>query len=144
METPACRILIADTHKAMEDIVGVLEGKELEVLHAYDFDEALALAREQKPDLCLVGYHFDEARPYRLIQQLRADLGDKTPILLIRALGADHNQPDEQSIMESYQAFGVNAYLALYEQASHAGWKAARARLAEEVMAALRNANCAF
>jgi len=144
MELPVCRILIADTRKAMEDIVGVLEGKELEVLHAYDFDEALALAREQQPDLCIVGYHFDEARPYRLIKQLRDELGDKVPIFLIRALGQANDAPDEQNIKESYRALGASEYLALYDHASHAGWKAARARFADVVTEALRTAKCLY
>ena len=144
MEMPVCRILIADTRKAMQEIVGVLEAKELEVLHAYGFEEALTLARERKPHLCIVGYHFDEARPYRLIQQLRAELDETVPIFLIRALSMGEHAADDAHIKESYRALGVNEYLALYEHATSAGWQAARARLAEEVTGVLRSARCLF
>lgn len=134
-----CRILVADTQKAVTDLQGLLKGTRIELLHAHTFDDAVQIAREKTPHLFLVGYHFDEGRPYRLIQHLRSEHGNKVPIILIRALPLPQPERDEAQIKDSYRSLGANDYLPLYDEARRDGWDSARARLAGEITRQLQD-----
>ena len=142
MPPPACRALIAETRKAINDLQSALGGTELELLRAATFEQAIDLARERKPHVCIVGYHFDEARPYRLINRLRGELGEEVPILLIRALPLTTPDRDEEQIGDSYRNIGADEYLPLYDYAQSQGWSRAWDRLAQEVEKRLRQSNC--
>jgi PleD family two-component response regulator len=134
------RILIADTNKAMTELRDALGGNEIEVLHASSFDDAMKKAEASQPDLYMVGYHFDEARPYRLVTQLRSEpWAAKKPILVIRALALYVLEGEsEDALRESYQALGASDYLPLHSDLERYGRDAALQRFREAVIRHLR------
>ncbi len=142
MTLPVCRALIAESERAINQLQSALGRTEMELLRAPTFEQALALAREKKPHVCIVGYHFDEGRPYRLIHQLRGELGEHVPILLIRALPLVTPDRDEQEINDSYRSIGANEYLPVYEYARNEGWPIAWERLAQEVEKSVDPSSC--
>jgi len=133
------RILIADTAQAIAELEGALEDQDVEVVHACSFDEAVAKSREQRPQLYVVGYHFDHGRPYRLIDHIRAEDED-APIVVIRALPLLAASGNEDDIRASYRSLGVDAYLALHEDFANGGRAAALRRFADEIRRSLTGA----
>src|SRR5262245_39937252 len=127
MSLPVCRVLIADTQRALTELKIILAGLNIELFHADSYQAAIELVRAAQPHLCAVGYHFDEARPYRLISELRSQFGDVLPILLIRVLPKGESEQEALEIRDSYRALGATDYLPLYEHAAAAGWENARA-----------------
>lgn len=81
-----------------------------EVGFAGDLDSAMSAFRSRRPDLVIVGYHFDQARPHRMIQAVREE-DAAVPILLVRALPLDRRDARDAQIRESYVELGANQYL---------------------------------
>ena len=76
----------------------------------------------QKPDLVIVGYHFDSLHPYRLIQHVRGSPGTaRLPILLLRALELFRDTGSEGQIREAYVALGATAFFSLYDEERRVG-----------------------
>jgi hypothetical protein len=67
---------------------------------------------------------FDELRPYRLIQHVRAELGETIPIALVRALPVRLGN-EEREVRDSYLAMGVNQFLNLWTETQEHGRPAA-------------------
>jgi PleD family two-component response regulator len=113
MTTTTPRVLLADTPQALP-LVARLLGDEFAVSRASTCDEALRSLESDQPQVAVVGYHFDDLRPYRLVQAIRAaDERDRLPVVLVRALPVLPHHTDEQEIEESYRQLGVDTYLVL-------------------------------
>ena len=126
------RVLIADTDRACAELEGALDGEGIEVLQAHSFQEAVAQARRYRPQLYVVGYHFDGGQPYRLISHLLSE-DDESRILVIRALRSSESADDEEEIRSSYRSLGAKDYLVLHEELEQGGRDAALRRFADEV-----------
>ena len=132
IEKPRCRVLVADTPEALP-LVSRLLGEDFLLTHATTVDEAERLLGEYDPDVVVVGYHFDNLRPYRLLQTLKDDDRPmRVAALLVRALPVLPQATDEKRIEDSYRQMGADAYLVLD--------KAARGEAFTEVSERLRGA----
>jgi CheY-like chemotaxis protein len=68
------RILIVEDHATMREALRlVLEGEELEILEAADGNSALALAREDPPDLMLLDLHIPGVSGEDVLAELKGD-----------------------------------------------------------------------
>jgi PleD family two-component response regulator len=107
------RVLLADTPQALP-LVARLLGDEFAISGASTWDEALRCLETNPPQVAVIGYHFDDLRPYRLVQAIR-EVGerDRVPVVLVRALPVLPDHADEKEIEESYRQLGVDAYLVL-------------------------------
>lgn len=120
--------------------MGELAGSLADVEHvaAETFEEAVRLLQREQPAVVLVGYYFDDSRPYRFIKHVRAEPRHaRTPILLVRALPIPLGTASEADIREAYAQLGVREFFNLHEEAQRLGAEAARERLREAVAAAL-------
>jgi PleD family two-component response regulator len=89
-------------------IMGVVD------LHlAHDYQMAIScLAEPVCPDLVIVSYHFDQLRPYRLVQQMKDDgQTSMIPILLVRALPLHLGTPNAAQLKDAYIALGVTDFI---------------------------------
>lgn len=110
------RVLVAALPGTAAWIRGAID-RDAEVSVADRFDTALRAFAEQRPDAVIVGYHFDEARPYRLIQAIRA--GDRAvPLLMVRALPLGPGGSRDRQIRDSYAELGVNEYVVVDEKSA--------------------------
>lgn len=107
---------------------------------AESLESAMSAFRAQRPDLVIVGYHFDHARPYRMIQAVREDSA-AVPILLVRALPLDLRDARDAQIRESYAELGASQYLVLDEHAVGRGDSANRLVLGAAVKALFAGAD---
>ena len=113
MTTTTPRVLLADSPQALP-LVARLLGDEFAVTRASTWDEAVQSLQADQPQVAVVGYHFDDLRPYRLVQAIRAaGDGGRVPVVLVRALPVLPHHTDEKEIEESYRQLGVDAYLVL-------------------------------
>lgn len=121
------RILVADTNRAMTELRGVLDGQEVEVFNAVSYEKAVDVAKAWRPHLCVVGYHFDEARPYRLVTHLRAESwASDIPILIVRALPLFVvEKEDTDELRASYRSLGASDYLSFHAAMERHGKDAA-------------------
>jgi PleD family two-component response regulator len=124
----------------MIELREALDGQDIEVLHAASFDDAMEKAGASQPDLFMVGYHFDEGRPYRLVTQLRSEpWAMHKPILVVRALPLYAlESEDEAALRESYRALGASDYLPLYADQQRYDPDVARQRFRDAVVRHLR------
>lgn len=79
---------------------------------ASTFDQAMSLMKTASPSVLIVGYHFDQFRPYRLIQYVTAEY-PQTPIILVRAMPLVMPHEDDGAIRDAYLAMGISEYLVL-------------------------------
>jgi PleD family two-component response regulator len=113
MSSTAPRVLLADTPQALP-LVARLLGDEFVVNRASTWQEALRCLETGQPQIAVIGYHFDDLRPYRLVQAIRAaDERGRVPVILVRALPVLPDHTDEKEIEESYRQLGVDTYLVL-------------------------------
>ncbi len=106
-------VLIVDTDHGAP-LLSRLLGAAFETSCATTWDDALRSLREKPPQVVLVGYHFDEARPYHFIGRLRDDaLARDLPVLLVRGLAVQQGPYIDREIRESYRKFGADDYLAI-------------------------------
>jgi len=117
MTSTTPRVLLADTPQALPLVTRLL-GDEFAVSLASTWDEALRSLQSDEPQVAIIGYHFDDVRPYRLLQTIR-DEGDasRVAVILVRALPVLPHEADEKQIEESYRQLGVDAYLVLDKSA---------------------------
>lgn len=80
-------ILVADDDDDVRELIGFrLEHAGYEVVAAGDGEEALALAREHRPNLFVIDVMMPKLDGYELTQRLRATDGfGETPIMLLTA-----------------------------------------------------------
>jgi PleD family two-component response regulator len=108
------RVLIAAPSDVVRELAAAL-GDSVEALGATTWTESLNRL-EQEPDVIVVCYVFDELRPYRLIQHVRAEFEDQSiPIVLVRALPVRLGNA-EKEVRDSYLAIGANQFLNLWAE----------------------------
>ena len=105
MSTPA-RILVADDNPTNRDILQArLEANGYQVLHAGDGEQALAVAREQRPDLILLDIMMPKLDGIEVCRRVKADAGlPFTPIILVTA------KAETSDVIEGLDA-GADEYL---------------------------------
>jgi DNA-binding response OmpR family regulator len=99
-------ILAADDDDDILQLVAFrLERSGYTVLQAHDGEEALALAREHKPDLAVLDVMMPKLDGYELTRRLRADEGTRDmPIIMLTARAQDSD------VEEGFEA-GADDYL---------------------------------
>jgi PleD family two-component response regulator len=118
--------LIADKPEAIANLGHGLAENDLDFLEAHTFDEAVRAAETTSPDVYLVGHHFDDMRPYRLIKFLRSKpWAASTPIVVVRVLPLQEPANDEEEIKRSYVNLGADDYVSLFDHVQRAGRDAA-------------------
>jgi len=100
------RILVVDDEPAMvQYLTTVLTRDGYEVLQAMSGHEALAIVREQSPDLVLLDMMMPEIDGFQVLQELRAlEEFRELPVIILTALTA------EQDIVRSFEG-GVTDYI---------------------------------
>lgn len=115
-----------------------LLGDEFEVVTATSFEEAVE-ALDYRVDVIVLGYHFDEMRPYRLLRYLRDDRPMSARVLLVRGLAFESLTIDEAETARTYKDLGVEAYLALDKVATGDRFDEAASALRQAVRKAITN-----
>ena len=105
MSSPV-RILVADDNPTNRDILQArLEANGYEVLHAGDGEEALAVARAQRPDLILLDIMMPKLDGIEVCKRVKADAAlPFTPIILVTA------KAESGDVVEGLDA-GADEYL---------------------------------
>jgi hypothetical protein len=102
----------------------------VQIVAARTLDEAMRSLHAEEPHLIVVGYHFDELRPFRFIQYARAHLaGSHVPIMLVRALPMHLGATTESQLREAYGGLGVDLFFNLFDDAQRDGYAATVERL---------------
>lgn len=88
LESPTGRILIADDNEQNRELLeAYLSNDGHEILMAADGQEALAVARDQHPDLVLLDIMMPKKSGYEVCQEIRNDPATKSiAILMVTAL----------------------------------------------------------
>ena len=131
MTDAAPLVLVADTAQALP-LVARLLGDEFEIRGATTWDDAVRCLGE-RPQVAIVGYHFDGMRPYRLLQKIREEADSQLGVVLIRALPVLPQRTDEDGIEESYRQLGADVYLVLDKAARGERFSEASERLRSAV-----------
>jgi hypothetical protein len=96
------------------------------------------LLRRRRADALLVGYHFDELRPYVLIRQVRENPRTaRIPVFLVRLLPSHLDRTSGAELREAYRNLGVDEFLELSDLAREQGEEAALEALRKMVLARL-------
>ena len=111
------RLLIAASPGGAREIVAALRDQVQFVL-VTTFEEASAALNASEFGLIVVGYYFDDAKPFRFIGQARS-LYAATPIWLVRALPLPLGESSETDIRRAYSNLGVTRFFNFHsDQAS--------------------------
>ncbi|HZQ74695.1 MAG TPA: hypothetical protein VFB08_17395 [Burkholderiales bacterium] len=130
-------LLIADTPGALRLLEPIFRD-EAALVCAATHDEALQRCRERRPDALLVGYHFDELRPYRLIREVRSQpFADGVRVVLVRALALHLDPRDEGAIRSAYREIGADEFIDFHATVEKLGAEAAQRLLKSKVLASL-------
>ncbi len=156
------RLLVADDEPDARDLLGEALGDEYDVLTAADGQEAVDLARSQRPDLMLLDLNMPRLDGFEVLEQLRADPStSELPVILVTARADDAGKVralDQGAVDYLQKPFSerelrarvertlrlVRSQIALREQAQTdpltglANLRAFRARLDDEVKRARR------
>lgn len=139
--TLSAQVLIVDTPYAAP-LVRKLLDTGFETTCATSWAEAVRSLEEKRPEIALLGYHFDETRPYRFIQHLRNDpLTKHIPVLLVRGTGVQQGPYVDEEIGESYKDLGANGYVAIDKSAACASASTESDRLVRIVRELMQNAS---
>jgi DNA-binding response OmpR family regulator len=89
--TPAKTVLVVDDEQDILDLVRFrLEHDGYRVITASDGQAGLALAREERPDLCILDVMMPKLTGLEVLAHLRADPATAdTPVILLTARGQD-------------------------------------------------------
>lgn len=84
------RILLADDQEGLRRLVTVTLGPdEFEILHASDGEQALHVARTQRPHLILLDVAMPKLDGFQVLQQLKADQATASiPVIMLTAAGS--------------------------------------------------------
>jgi CheY-like chemotaxis protein len=96
-EASRAKVLIVDNLPSKRYLVrSILEPSHYEVLEAGSVDEALALARQNPPDLIVTDVHMPAKSGFDLVRELRADPQIcRIPVLMHTATSTDKDEPKE-------------------------------------------------
>ena len=111
----------------------------LDFVTASTFEDAVQAFQARHPDLVIIGYHFDELRPYRFAEYVRSRRGaTELPIVLVRILPSRMGRSTEEEVREAYRAIGVQDFFSIPDELHEHGRAAALARMRETVFDLLR------
>jgi len=129
------RVLIAAPARVIRELGGLFLDDAVEVVGAQTWDEALSALDSAKPDLLIVCYAFDEARPFRLFQHLRSDRRKAhLPTILVRSLPVRLGATQAAAIRTSYETLGVDEFFNLHDEKARQGADAALRQFRESVL----------
>jgi DNA-binding response OmpR family regulator len=85
------RILLADDDPGLRRLIGTTLGTEdFELLHATDGEEALAIARQQRPELVLLDVNMPKLDGFEVCRSLKSDAETAgIKVVMLTARGAD-------------------------------------------------------
>ncbi len=93
------KILVADDEPNIRSLVSSMLGKDYTVLVAKDGQEAIDIARNQRPDLILMDIMMPNVDGYTACSRIKADQVTKgTPVVMLTALGQELNVKLAQEI----------------------------------------------
>lgn len=99
------KILVVDDEATICDLVRIrLEKKGYQVTTALSGEEALELAKKEKPDLVILDIMMPEMDGYEVLKRLRGDLKVDAPVMLLTAKSTDSD------VWEGWQS-GVDYYV---------------------------------
>ncbi len=137
----SARVLIVDTPYAAS-LVRKLLDPGFETACATSWADAVRSLEEKRPEIVLLGYHFDETRPYRFLQHLRNDpLTRHIPVLIVRGVAVQQGPYMDEEIRESYKDLGADAYVAIDKSAADATASSDRERLDTIVRKLMQNSS---
>ncbi len=127
------RVLVADTARALP-LMAKLLGEGWRVLPAPTYAHAVRCLRKSAFDAVIVGYHFDDMRPDRLLRYIRGEPSLRSkPVVLVRGLPFLHVGLDDEELRVAYTEIGADAYLPLDKNATGEAFLEASTRLREIV-----------
>jgi hypothetical protein len=137
MERALPAALIAAPAAVIKELGSAL-ADEVERIGVETFDDAVATAKERKPNVLIVCYAFDELRPFRLLQHLRQEArAAHVPTMLVRALPIPIGEAEEARIREAYTTLGVDQFFNLSDEARRTDRAAALQKFRDAVRALL-------
>ncbi len=139
MDEPRARVLIAAPPAVSDQLGRAFPHGELEILPAGELDEALRMYA-LRPQLVVVCYVFDEARPYRLLHRILDGERRRPRIMLVRALPIPLGA-QEADIRDSYARLGVDEFLNFSDYARRQGLDAALQNFRDAALRHLRRAS---
>ena len=88
------KILIVDDEKdIVETLSFMLQAKGYEIISAYDGEEGLKLAKEEKPDLIILDVMMPKINGYKICRLLKYDAKYKNiPIIMVTARSQDNDK----------------------------------------------------
>lgn len=93
------KILVADDEPNIRSLVSSMLGKDYTVLVAKDGQEAIDIARNQRPDLILMDIMMPNVDGYTACSRIKTDQVTKgTPVVMLTALGQELNVKLAQEI----------------------------------------------
>ena len=127
-------VLLADTPAGLRELAPVIDGA-ARVLTAETYEQAMQRCMDDRPDAVLVGYHFDEVRPYRLIQELKEQACAKgIPVILVRALALASSGDESDEIRAGYRELGADDFIDFFAERKSLGKKLAGEWLRERLL----------
>jgi PleD family two-component response regulator len=108
-------VLVAATPQSSKEIDQALRGLvHFEITNTWE--DATSHLDAGRFDLVIVGYHFDELRPFRFIQYVKSDARHRNiPVLLIHALPFHLGAFDAKSVRDAYVALGAVDVISLQD-----------------------------
>ena len=131
------RVLLLGNVQVLQDVEAALHGFDLRIAETYD--GALAALEADAPDAIVLAYHFDQLRPFRLIQHVRghAELGE-VPIIMVRIMSIALGATKDSELEQSYRELGVDDFVNLRREIDEQGREAALRRLRDGIVKRLR------
>ena len=114
------RLLLAAPAVVIRQLSAALP-EDVDIIGVGTWDDAVQRLPEAAPHLIIVCYIFDEMRPYRFIQHVRATEFRDAPIFLVRAVSVPLGATQESELRRSYTELGVNAFLNFSDLANERG-----------------------
>ena len=115
---PTSILIVDDNHSLVHILDGVLQREGYKTLTAYDGEEALAKARQEKPDLIILDIVMPKMDGYTVCRHLQQDPETAAiPILMLTVKGQLDERPDpamdtqyyDKGIQERMTGFAVGA-----------------------------------
>ena len=93
------KILIADDESNIRLLVSSMLGKDYTVIEARDGEEAINIARSQKPDIILMDIMMPKMDGYSAVSMLKTDETTKhIPVIMLTAVGQELNKKLAQTM----------------------------------------------
>ncbi len=131
-------ILVADTARALP-LMAKLLGEDSHIVKAPTYAQAVRCLRKKAFDAVVLGYHFDDMRPDRLLRYIRGEPALRgKPVVLVRGLPFLHVGLDDEELRAAYTEIGADAYLPLDKSATGPAFDEGSSTLREAVARLIR------